>query len=199
MLPDFPLLKQDIVTLILVPAFDRARLEDPLLGNIKSTIQHEGDRSSYQTVEGKIKDQPYQQFHEDMAILPEDVVDKDLEYMIEKFSEMGLNAATQLAQYSFSFINSVIDETGNSIDAKGRPVTPDLILEALEKIPIDFDEKTGLARFPTFYINPSQKEVFQKAIADATADKNFKVRFDKMVERKKEEWRDRENNRKLVD
>ncbi len=112
---------------------------------------------------------------------------------------MGLNAATQLAQYSFSFINSVIDETGNSIDAKGRPVTPDLILEALEKLPIDFDENTGLAKFPTFYINPSQKEVFQKAIADAKSDQNFKLRFDQMVERKKEEWRDRENNRKLVD
>jgi len=199
MLPDFPLLKQDIVDQILVPAFEKPRLEDPLLGNIRSTIQHEGDQSSYQTVEGNIKDQPYQKFHEDMQILPEDVIDHDLSFMIDKFSEMGLSAATQLAQYSFSFINSVVKETGNSIDAKGKTVTPDLILEALEKIPIDFDDKTGMAKFPTFYISPTQKEVYQKAIADAKADPEFKKRFDKMVERKKEEWHDRENNRKLVD
>ena len=199
MLPDFPSLKRKIVERILVPAFEEARVSDPLLGRIKSTIQHEGRESRYQTVDGTVKQQKYEKFQAEFRITPDEVIDKDFDYMVEKFRKLGVEALSQMAQYSFKTINKVIDEVGNSIDAKGRKKSSDLILEILDKILIDFDEESGQAKMPTFYIHPSQSEAYRKVVEEAKQNPEFKRKFDQLIERKRKEWYDREAVRKLVD
>lgn len=199
MLPDLPKLKKELVEKILVPAFSEARWSDPLLGNIRATIQHEGKEMSYQTVEGNIENQPYEQFHGELTITPEEVIQQPLEHFIDKFRQMGIDAASQIARFSFQTIDKVIDKTGNKIDAKGKKLSPDLILESLEMLPIDFDPDTGKAKLPNFYIHPNQSEAYKKVIEEAKQDPEFKKRFDEMVERKRKEWNDREAVRKLVD
>ena len=91
-----------------------------MLGNIRATIQHEGREMSYQTVEGTIENQPYEQFHGELTIMPEEVIQQPLEYFVDKFRQMGIDAASQIARFSFQTIDKVIDKTGNKIDAKGK-------------------------------------------------------------------------------
>src|SRR5260370_35328527 len=109
MLPDFTPLKKDVLEKIITPALEEARRNDPLLGNIKSTIQQEGKKSSYQTVEGSIEDQSFEHFQGEWKINPDDVTEKDLDFFVERFRKMGQDAASQIVQYSFRVINEGID------------------------------------------------------------------------------------------
>lgn len=199
MLPDFILLKKKLLENLLIPAFEEARLTDPLLSRIRSGTQHEGRERRYQTVDGQTKDQPYEQFHAEFLITPEEVTDMEFEHIIQKFRALGVEAVSQMAQHSFKVINKVIEEAGNSIDAKGKKISPDLILESLDKILIDFDEDTGKAQLPTFYIHPNQAEAYKKVLEEAKQDSEFKRKFDETIEKKRKEWHDREAIRKLVD
>lgn len=199
MLPDFTKLKKELLEEIIIPAFSEARRNDPLLGRIHSTTQFEGKETSYQTVDGNIEKQPYEKFKGEWQITPEEVIEQPFDYFINKFKKMGEDATSQMAQYTFKQINKVIDKTGNVVDAGGKKISPDLILESLEKVLIDFDEDTGNAKFPTVYIHPDQAEAYKKVIEDAKQDPEFKKKFDEMVERKRKEWHDREAVRKLVD
>ncbi len=199
MLPDFPKLKKDIHKYFLVDQFEQARMSDPLLARIRHYMQHEGDQGSYETMDGHKKDKNYQQFHSEYQITVDDITNSGFEIVLKKFYDMGMDASSQMAQYSFTEIGKVIDETGNSIDAKGQKWTKELFLESIKKILIDFDEETGQAIMPTMYIHPSQADNVRQMIQDAESDPQHKIEFDKIMEQKKQEFYDREANRKLVD
>lgn len=198
MLPDFPKLKKDIHRFFLLRQFDEARNSDPLLSRIRHYLQHEGDGGSYETMDGYKKDKNYQLFEANYQITVDDIINSDFEVILKKFYEMGLEATSQIARHSFKEIGKAVDEVGNSINANG-PITKELFLETIKKIQIDFDEETGEAKMPTMYIHPSQADSVRKMIQDAESDPQNKMKFDKIMIQKKEEYIDREANRKLVD
>ena len=178
MLFDFPKLKQEIKEEILLTRFEAARNSDPLLSQIKYFIQHEGSDSTYQTVDGDTVVQDYQTLEVTQQITPDDVINLPFEEVVKKFEILGENATSTMAKYSFRKIDETIDKTGNSIKANG-PITPELFLEMIRKIDIDFDEETGQAKLPSFYIHPSQAESVKKMIKEAEADPQHKVKFNR--------------------
>jgi hypothetical protein len=199
MLPDLPSLKKEVHKKILMPLFDQSRIEtDPLLSRIRYFHQFEGDRHDYQTVEGKVQELPYQRFEVNHKFTPEDVIEKGFDYILEMVSKMGQEAGSQMAQYSFQVINKSIEDVGNAVQAKG-PFSKEAFLEMVEKIDIDFDEKTGKPSLPNIYIHPDQADSVRKMIQEAESDPEHKKKFDEIIERKRKEWHDREANRKLVD
>lgn len=198
MLPDLPKLKKEVHEKILTRAFESESTSDPLLAMIKHYIQHEGDKGRYQTVDGQTREQDYQAMSAETVFTVEDVTDPTLQPIVSKFKQMGSEAASQMAQYSFKQIGEAIDSVGNTVDAGGK-LTPDSFLRVIEKIQIDFDEDTGLPKMPTMFIHPNQAESVRKMIQEAEADPENKKRFDALMLKKKEEWRDREAIRKLVD
>lgn len=198
MLPDFPNLKKDIHKYFLMRAFENARSSDPLLANIRHYTQHEGHDGTYETMDGYIRPKDYQTFEAGYQITADEIIGSDFEVMLKKFYDMGLDAASKVARYSFEQIGKIIDETGNSIDAKG-PWTKELFLVMVQKVLIDFDEETGKPIMPSIYIHPSQAESVRKMIQDAESDPEHKRKFDEIIEQKRKEWNDRKANRKLVD
>lgn len=198
MLPDLPKLKKEVHEKIFTRTFEQERTSDPLLAMIKHYIQHEGDKGKYETVDGQTREQDFQAMSAETTFTVEEVTDPTLQPIIDKFKQMGSEASSQMAQYSFKQIGEAIDSVGNSIDAGGK-LTPDSFLQVIEKIQIDFDEDTGQAKMPTMFIHPSQAESVRKMIQEAEADPEHKKRFDELMLKKKEEWRDREAVRKLVD
>lgn len=199
MLPDFPKLKTEIKQKYLMKVFREGRLEDTLLSRVKSYLQHEGQGGSYQTVDGAVKLKDFEKFENNYEITVEDVVEKPFEEILDKFYKMGNEVASVMAKYSFRKIGEAVDEVGNSIDAAGKPWSPELFLEAIDKITIDFDLETGKPELPTIYIHPDQAESVKKMISVAEADEEHKKKFEVIIERKRGEWRDREAARKLVD
>jgi len=198
MLPDFPVLKNDINNNFLIRAFESARSSDPLLANIRRYMQHEGHDGSYETMDGYKREKDYQTFESSYEIAVDEVINSDFEVILKKFYGMGLDATSKMAKYSFKQISSIIDETGNTIQANG-PWTKELFLETIEKILIDFDEETGKPKMPSMYIHPSQAENVKKMIQESEKDSEYKKEFDRIMNQKRKEWHDREANRKLVD
>ncbi len=66
-----------------------------------------------------------------------------------------------LAKNFFENISQITDATGQSINAKGQPLTVDLILDLIEKVEFDFDDD-GNPQYPTLVIPPAAAENLKK-------------------------------------
>ena len=62
-----------------------------------------------------------------------------------------------LARHFFKNISEITDATGRSINAKGQPLTVDLILDLLEKVEFGFDDD-GNPQYPTLVLPPAAIE-----------------------------------------
>ena len=94
-------------------------------------------------------------------------------------------------------IQGAVEKTGNSVDAKGRKLGPDLILDAFEKVQVSFGPD-GMARWPTIYIGEKAGEAMKEAM-ERLEEEPYRTRLADITELKKREWLDRESRRKLVD
>lgn len=92
------------------------------------------------------------------------------------------------------------ERVGNRIDAGGQPFSADLYFKMLETVHIDFDsygrpDTSGVH----LVMHPDQSEHVQLLMTKWQADESFQSRYREIMLKKREEWRDRESNRKLVD
>ena len=76
----------------------------------------------------------------------------------------------------------------------------DLYFKLLETVQIDFDSHGRPDISGTqLVMHPSQAERVQSVMTQWQTDESFQRRYRETMLRKREEWRDRESNRKLVD
>lgn len=66
-----------------------------------------------------------------------------------------------LARHFFKNISEITDATGQTVNAKGQPLTVDLILDLLEKVEFGFDED-GNPQYPTLVLPPAAVERLKK-------------------------------------
>jgi len=62
-----------------------------------------------------------------------------------------------LARHLFKNLSEITDATGRSVNAKGQPLTVDLILDLLEKVEFGFDDD-GNPQYPTLVMPPAAIE-----------------------------------------
>jgi hypothetical protein len=86
---------------------------------------------------------------------------------------------------------------GNEIDGGGRPLSAELILDAWEKVQIDFDSDGG-PQWPTIVVHPTQKDRLIAELSRLDFDLELRRRREALLTRKREEWRAREASRILV-
>ncbi len=67
--------------------------------------------------------------------------------------EISESQRKSLARNIFKNISQITDVTGQSIDAKGKPLSIDMILDLLEKVEFGFDDD-GKPQFPTLIMPP---------------------------------------------
>ncbi len=75
--------------------------------------------------------------------------------------------------------------------AGGKPLSQELALQMFEKV-----EWTPGS---VFLAHPTMAEAMSKQWQEWEKDREFMKKFNAIMSRKKEEWRDRESHRKLVD
>ena len=119
----------------------------------------------------------------------------------EMFHERANRAAIEMAgkmkKSAYEQIERSAEEVGNVISAGGKPFSIDMYFEMLEKIEIDFDE-AGNPSLPMCAVSPKLWPSVAKIISKAKDDPENDRRFKEIIEQKREEWRVRESNRKLV-
>ncbi|MFA6461968.1 MAG: hypothetical protein WCV90_06920 [Candidatus Woesearchaeota archaeon] len=197
MLPDFPVLKSEIKKRF----NEYIRLKsnaDPLLSAITKIHILEGDKLVYYTIEGIKKETTFDEFKSKFSVHNQEIIDNGVNGFISAANEVSSDIQSQLGRKIFSTFDKITEETGNRVDAKGKELSSDVFLEALEKMEIDFDDN-GNPCMPTMFVSPELGKKIQENLPIWEKDLEHKKKFEDLMKKKKEEWNDRESNRTLVD
>lgn len=197
MLPDYPSIKKKIQKKF-VEAIKKKIKKDPLLSQIRTRLVNEGDVITSSSIDGYSEIIELKLISAKLEITKEEVVRKGPDAFFSRVDEIAEEIAKQQSQSIFKKIGEVTERTGQIVNAKSKPLSPQLILEALEKVAIDFDEY-GNPIFPTLVLHPNQYEKIKDEIPKWESDPELRRKHKELIEKKRKEWIDRENRRKLVD
>lgn len=198
MLPDFPKEKQ-----VLGKFWDEylAHKHQELLGffaTIPSFAIHEGDRWKIERSDGSESEQPFEELSSEFIINKSDVPNLTPDKIREKLDVVAEDAARQMSQMIIKEIQEAADQVGNTVNAKGQPLTKEYFLEMLEKIETGFDEKGEWAP-PAIIMHPNAWKANEGKFKEWEQDKEFTDRQTEIINKKREAWHAREALRKLVD
>jgi hypothetical protein len=198
MLPDFPGVKQ----ILLHSASHLTRIgaeQDPLLGSVSSFHQHEGDRATIRREDGTVIVINY---NNPLTATAEFTVDevrtKGAGVMVDAARQMAEELNQQMAARMIESIEKATDEVGNVVDAGGKPFSRATYLEGLRTMDLSFDDD-GRWLPPKLVFGEQLQERIEAVLAAADQDSEFLAERDRIVALKREEWRAREANRRLVD
>lgn len=113
----------------------------------------------------------------------------EMAFALYSTAEEGLKS---LMPQMFANIDKICDDSGNTIDAKGGTFSWDQVMDAIEKMRIDFDE-TGQARLPTLITSPA----VEKVIAATPMTPEQQVRHNNIIDRKREKFFAQKRIRKI--
>ena len=199
MLPDFPSIKQRLLRLVSIGYRQRIN-SDSLIGPISALPYFEGNRFASGDVEGYIDQSAVEEKLIPYEIQRTDIVARGAEAFIDSLKVAEQVHIAALHEGLYRKHAEVTQRVGNAVDAQGRPFSADLYFEMMEKIQIDFDSSgrpdTSGARL---VMHPDMAERVIPLMAQWENDAAFQERYREMMLRKRNEWRDRESNRKLVD
>ena len=161
--------------------------------DISTIMIFEGDKTITIHEDGSVQETKLEKIIIERQIDLAEVEKMNHEMVLDEINSVSKEMAGKQKELFYETIDKAIDEAGNVVSADGKPFSVDLLLEVLEGVDLDFDEEGQPSGFrlvahPKFY--PSIKKVISQAESDP--------RYQALMERKREEWRVRENNRELV-
>lgn len=147
---------------------------------------------------GETEESNYELFSGALEVNHPDLIERGPIALVEGLKKLADELSSQQSQMVFERLNQITAKTGNVVDAGGQAINPDLLLQMLEKIEIDFSED-GQPRLPTLVVTPKQGEKLREKMPEWEKDEHYNRKFKELIERKRQEWHDRESHRKLVD
>lgn len=198
MIPDFPQEKEMLMQFWNKYLIAKSRELQGFFGTLPSHMNHEGHQWEIHRADGTGDNQPYHQIEGLMTVEISEVPFLTPDKIREKLDIIAADMVRQSSQQMYAEICRVTKEFGNEVNAEGQPLTQELFLQTLEKMNFDFDEN-GNWNPPTIIMHPDFWEAKKDEMKSWEADDEFQSKQKKIIEKKKDEWRDRENNRKLVD
>jgi len=197
MFPDFPKIKLEIQKNV-EEHLRKQSVSDPLVGSVTQIFIHEGDKLIYHTVNGEKKETTFNKIQSEFNIKDEEIIAEGAKALIPVINEAAGDLQNQIGNNILAKLEEATKETGNIVDGEGKEISPDLIYKALEKMQIDFDEE-GNPYMPTMFVSPKMAKKMSNKLPEWEKDVLHKKKIDDLILKKKEEWNDRESNRKLVD
>jgi len=193
MLPDFLTLKIELAK-EQAYAITHSRSGEPLLSQIANYLHHEGRGFILRREDGSEEKLDYRPMSGGIEIDLKDIQQKGEVAIDEALrpANKEINEAQRKALFE------TLNRTVPSLDAGGRPLSAELILEMWESMDFSFDE-AGTWQRPTMVINPIQAPRVRKELARLESEQSLVRRFEELLAQKKRDWDDREANRKLVD
>jgi hypothetical protein len=116
-----------------------------------------------------------------------DTRDGSFDSFLSAVDQAADHLLVEATNHFYAYMSRVCDTAGTRIDAKGKPLSHDLILEAIDRIELDFDDNDNPV-LPTFTGHIA-------SLPSATMEQC--ARFEQIVARKREEYIARQRTRKL--
>jgi hypothetical protein len=197
MLPDYPVLKRRLKEKFEAMVSEKIQ-ENPLLSKMQRTVVHEGNTFTVTSYEGYSTKSEYEEFASGFNIDVNTIIEKGLYAFYEKVPSISKDMADKMEHQTINTMKKVTEATGNVVASKDG-ITPNSILDAIEKMEIGFDE-SGNPIMPTILMSPHDFEVIKSKEKEWEAQAPaIEARRKEIIEKKRKEWVDRESHRKLVD
>lgn len=199
-LPKYPELKFSLEKMMLKYFENKARQELEPFGDVRKFRVHEGKSFVHNTLDDteKRKESEFKQASVEYKIKHEDIPNMRPDDVLKILDEQAKDFGGQQAKIGYQVLEETTKESGNVVDAGGKPLTYELFLDTISKISISFD-KFGKPQMPTLVIHPNQEEKYKKMFEDADNDDEAKEKLRKILEAKKKEYNAEQARRKLVD
>ena len=167
----------------------------PLLKGVATFQQHEGRTSTIVREDGSEDPTDYHTISGESVMNRDEMKRFDLEVVHQKLRELAIQIGQAQTQGLLKAVEKAANSVGNVVHAGGK-LTPDKYLEVFRKIEMDFDPQTLQ---PTVgHVQVMHPDMATK-VKEWEKNPVFKAEFEQIMAVKREEWRDREANRKLVD
>lgn len=190
MLPDFPNIKNKLnhgTYLYIMKNFHQT----PLLSSMNKQIHFEGEGFSIQD-EDNAKKSRYEKISTSFEISDDDLLNKGIVAYIEGILVAIEEMDKQGEKLVIKRMNEATENSGNIIKYNGK-LTPDTLLEMFEKASVSFDEEGNHG-----YVFMGGDDC-KKAVDELNSNPMYIEKYRKILKKKRQEWNDSENNRKLVD
>ena len=197
MFPDFLKTKEKLQKMLYYKMMQTHLTYMGPLADVPVSMIFEGNKTVIIREDGSSEEKNLEEITAELQVKFEEVEKMSHEMVLDKINGVTEEMVGKFKKSFYEGLKKLSDETGNVVSADGEPFSMDLFFEALEKIDIDFDEAgnpSGLA----FVAGPKLYPSVAKVIAQAKTDPENDRRYKTIIERKREEWRARESNRKLV-
>ena len=165
----------------------------PIQQEIRKHIQHEGRSAQIERHDESIDPTEFKEAKGEVSVKRMPMRDFGLKQVSEVYDQAAQQFARQFDVMMIDTLNAVTTKTGNIVEAGGKPVNADLILQMLETMDLSFSSR-GEWEPPTFWGGSAATA----AHAMVMADPNFQERLGKLLDRKRNEFRRREAGRVLV-
>jgi hypothetical protein len=186
-IPEYDRALAEYIALVVKGVFD----QDPYLRKISSgTTLHGGPRRNVRSPQPL--DQPMITIQQDFDIPLEVIRNTDTDEYATLLYMAAKEYKDKLLAALFQGISEVTDAGGNVIDARGEPLTPDVLNDVLERMELSFDEN-GQPIHPMVVLHP---DTFAR-LKDIQPTAEQRQRQAEIVQRKKAEHDAKKRSRRL--
>jgi hypothetical protein len=197
MLPDYPEVKSELLDMLV--EFLKTRITNYLgpLSEIPRSKVFEEDGHTLTRSSGEREQTNFQEYRAGFRVSDEELPTLRMDSLLERLDKTAEEMARQQTQSVFSQVSEAVERVGNVVDAEGKRISAQVILDVLSKMHVEFNSDLT-PQWPTLFIPPGLSDAIQLAQEEYESDPELKKQFSQLVERKREEWRAREASRKLV-
>lgn len=196
LLPDFLAVKKAADQLFTDRIRKSAR-QGSFVQTIPRTKMHEGDILGVRSDKGLPVESELKEIREGFMLKDEDIITRGMDAYYAKLDELAQSIKNQEERIMIKAMEQAAERVQNVIDAKGN-FSVSTFLDALEKISISFDSN-GNPSMPSIILSPSAAAKMKAMLPELEKNQKYKRRLSEIIERKRSEWHDRENSRRLVD
>jgi hypothetical protein len=195
MLPDYSETKRLFNRLFQTYARRKMRAISPFAA-VQTRYLHEGRGMKVVRADQSQSDTETQQFSSLMEMKFDEIPDLTFEKAIAKYDEMILDMVHKQTGFALERLNEDIPKS-QTVDAKGKKLDAEILLEVFETIQLDFypDGRPHELHVIGGLFTPERMKAVDEQLKN---NPELQKRCDELMARKKEEWRAREANRKLV-
>jgi hypothetical protein len=198
-LPDLPSVKTALRAKVLKFAVQRIPIIEPLLGEVGHLRQHEGRAGQMIRNDASTDEINYPRSEFGIPLSRDEMKSLDVKGLLDKLNGLAEQMAEAQARMMLAKVSESAKEVGNTVSTGGEELTPEHLFEMMATVEWSFDPETEEPTGMSFVMHPDTAAKIIPLVKEWEQQPEFKARHEQLVERKREEWRARENRRKLVD
>jgi hypothetical protein len=167
-----------------------------VLNDIRSHVIHEGEGASIRRTPLDIEPTAMKEASVETTMSFDEIDKMDLSYVLHKADQIAADFERQFTSELFKTMEEVTERTGQKVDAVGAPLTNEALIKIFSMMQINFENSPS--GDITIVTAPGMIPTFEKLEREMNENPAIRANWNRMMETKHNEFREREINRNLV-